>query len=102
MAAPRCAQNKSIASPPEAISAADELITQLRAAADPLHQLAANSLCASRALIARMHERIEQLEAIARLNGETIRAMQQAWSIERRAAMREHGRRLTNIITLKE
>ena len=41
-----------------------DLISRLRAAGDPLHLLAADAL--------------EQLEAVARLNGETIRSMQRA------------------------
>ena len=39
---------------------------------------AADALTASQAEVDRLHERVAQLEAIARLNGETIRGMQRA------------------------
>jgi len=59
------------------MSSAD-LVAQLRAASDPLHVLAADALVANDAQVKRLRERIVQLEAIARLNAETIRSMQQA------------------------
>jgi hypothetical protein len=55
-----------------------ELISSLRAAGDPLHLLAAEALVTLHTTAERLQERIHQLEAIARLNGETICNMQQA------------------------
>ncbi len=49
-----------------------------RAGGDPPQVMAANALDASSAEAERLRARIEQLEAIARLNGETIRGMQRA------------------------
>ena len=55
-----------------------ELVSALSAAGDPLHLMAADALVQWRATAERLQERVSQLEAIARLNGETIRNMQQA------------------------
>lgn len=55
-----------------------DLIRDLRAAGGPLHLIAAEALVARGAELERLQERIYQLEAIARLNGETIRGMQRA------------------------
>ena len=55
-----------------------DLVALLRAGSDPLHLMAAEALTVSRATAERLQERVYQLEAIARLNGETIRSMQQA------------------------
>ena len=62
------------------MSAAPDLVTQLRAAGDRLHVLAADALEPSGAELERLSERVEQLEAIAGLNGETITNMQRAAS----------------------
>ena len=59
------------------MSSAD-LVARLRAAGDPLHILAAEALVAWCAEVERLRARALQLEAVARLNGETIRSMQQA------------------------
>jgi ABC-type uncharacterized transport system fused permease/ATPase subunit len=53
-------------------------IASLRATGDRLHVLAAAALTTSNTEAERLRQRIAQLEAIARLNGETIRNMQQA------------------------
>jgi len=55
-----------------------ELIARLRAAADPLSRLAAEALTEGCAEVERLRARAVQLEAVARLNGATIRAMQEA------------------------
>ena len=55
-----------------------DLIRRLRAAGDPLHLLAADALISWSAEVERLRARALQLEAVARLNGETIRAMQEA------------------------
>ena len=55
-----------------------DLVTRLRAAGGPLHLMAAEALANWRATADRLQERVAQLEAIARLHGETIRRMQQA------------------------
>jgi hypothetical protein len=55
-----------------------DLISSLRAAGDPLHLLAAEALAAWYAEVETLRARALQLEAVARLNGETIRAMQAA------------------------
>jgi hypothetical protein len=44
----------------------------------PLHLLAADALAASHAEVERLRSRALLLEAVARLNGETVRAMQEA------------------------
>ncbi len=59
------------------MSSAD-LLTQLRSGGDPLQMLAADALAASSAETERLHERIAQLAAVARLNCETSRNMQRA------------------------
>ena len=59
------------------MSSAD-LVARLRAAGDPLHRLAADALVVSCAEAERLRDRVELLEAVARLNGETIRGMQEA------------------------
>ncbi|HEY6924680.1 MAG TPA: hypothetical protein VI653_14500 [Steroidobacteraceae bacterium] len=68
--------------PPEAsretVQPSPDLIALLRSAGDPLHLLAADTLVSLQAMAERLQERVYQLEAIARLNGETIRGMQQA------------------------
>jgi hypothetical protein len=53
-----------------------ELVGALYAAGDPLAITAANALLASRAEASSFGARVEQLEAIARLNAETICTMQ--------------------------
>ena len=55
-----------------------DLIARLRAAGDPLHLLAADALTAWSAELETLRARALQLEAVARLNGETIRSMQEA------------------------
>jgi len=55
-----------------------DLISSLRAAGDPLHLLAADALIAWCAEIERLRARALQLEAVARLNADTIRSMQEA------------------------
>jgi hypothetical protein len=55
-----------------------ELVSALYAAGDPLAITAANALLASRAEASSLRARVEQLEAIARLNAETICTMQRA------------------------
>jgi hypothetical protein len=55
-----------------------DLVARLRAAGDPLHLLAAEALVAWYAEVERLRARVLQLEAVARLNGETIRSMQAA------------------------
>jgi hypothetical protein len=55
-----------------------DLIRSLRTAGDPLHVLAAEALIAWCAEVEKLRARAEQLEAVARLNGETIRSMQRA------------------------
>jgi hypothetical protein len=55
-----------------------DLISTLRAAADPLHLLAADALITRDVEIERLRARALQLESVARLNGETIRSMQEA------------------------
>ena len=57
-----------------------ELVSALRAAGDRLHVLAADALELSCAEVESLSERVEKLEAIGRLNGETIRKMQRAAS----------------------
>lgn len=54
------------------------MISALRSAGDPPHLMAAEALVTLHTTAERLQERIHQLEAIARLNGETIRTMQQA------------------------
>lgn len=60
------------------MNAAPDLVARLQAAGDPLHLLAAEALVNWQATTERLHERVTQLEAIARLNGEPIRNMQRA------------------------
>ena len=48
----------------------------LRKAGNRLHVLAADALASSSAEVERLRNRVAQLEAIARLNGETIQNMQ--------------------------
>ena len=55
-----------------------DLIRDLRAAGDPLHLMAADALMASHAELERLRARLKLIEAVARLNGDTIRAMQRA------------------------
>ena len=55
-----------------------DLIRSLRAAGDPLHLLAAEALIAWYAEVERLRTRALQLEAVARLNADTIRSMQEA------------------------
>jgi hypothetical protein len=55
-----------------------DLVSQLRAPGDPLHLMAAETLVAWSAGLERLRARALQLEAVALLNGETIRAMQEA------------------------
>jgi hypothetical protein len=55
-----------------------DLVARLRDAGDPLHVLAADALVACYAEVERLRARALLLEAVARLNGETIRAMQEA------------------------
>ena len=59
------------------MSAAD-LVSQLRAAGDPLHRLAADALIASLSEIERLTARVELFQGVARLNVETIHNMQRA------------------------
>jgi hypothetical protein len=54
------------------------LVIGLHACEAPLHVMALDALDASSAETHRLLERISQLEAIARLNGEIIRGMQRA------------------------
>ena len=76
-----------------------DLVTQLRAAGDPLHMMAAEALSNLGTLAERLQARVSQLEAIARLNGETIRNQQRAAAEAERAQYRNsnrgdsHGRR---------
>jgi hypothetical protein len=58
--------------------ASADLIRSLRAAGDPLHLLAADALVAECAEIERLQARALQLEAVARLNAETVCAVQAA------------------------
>jgi len=53
-----------------------ELVSALRKAGNRLHVLAADALASSSAEVERLRNRVAQLEAIARLNGETIQNMQ--------------------------
>jgi hypothetical protein len=55
-----------------------DLIASLRAAGDPLHLLAADALAAGSAEVEGLRARARLLEAVARLNSDTIRAMQEA------------------------
>ena len=55
-----------------------DLIARLRAAGDPLHLLAAEALVAGCAEVERLRARALQLEAVARLNADTIQGMQLA------------------------
>jgi hypothetical protein len=55
-----------------------QLIARLRAAGDPLHLLAADALVAECAEVETLRARALLLEAVARLNGETISSMQEA------------------------
>ena len=55
-----------------------DLIRSLRAAGDPLHLRAAEALVARDTEVERLRARALQLEAVARLNAETIRSMQEA------------------------
>jgi len=55
-----------------------DLIARLRAAGDSLHLLAADALVAEAAEVARLRDRALLLEAVARLNAETICARQKA------------------------
>src|SRR5262249_33699933 len=59
----------------------DGLLNRLRSAGDPLHLIAADALTANSAEIQRLRARIQILEWVARLNGETVRNLQRA-SIE--------------------
>jgi hypothetical protein len=65
-----------------------ELVSRLRAAGDPLYLTAADALAASLAELDRLRVRIRVLEAVARLNGETIRSMQRASAEAARAEFR--------------
>ena len=60
----------------------------LRAAGEPLHLMAADALANSGTTTERLQERVCQLEAIARLNGQTIRKMQRAARAAERAQYR--------------
>ena len=55
-----------------------DLIRSLRAAGDPLHLRAAEALVARDTEVERLRARAMLLEAVARLNAETIRSMQEA------------------------
>ena len=55
-----------------------DLVARLRAAGDPLHLLAADALVAWYAEVEKLRARALLLEAVARLNAETIRSMQEA------------------------
>jgi hypothetical protein len=61
------------------------LIARLRSTGDPLHLLAADALIASSSEAEQLRQRVQQLEAIAKLNAETIRNMKRA-AIEAMAA----------------
>ena len=50
--------------------------SRLRASGDPIQMMAADALAASAAETERLRERVAKLEAVARLNLETILAMQ--------------------------
>jgi hypothetical protein len=68
------------------VSSAD-LIARLRAG-DPLHLLAADALVARFAEVEKLRARAELLEAVARLNADTIRGMQHAATEATRALYR--------------
>jgi hypothetical protein len=55
-----------------------DLIARLRTAGDPLHLLAADALVAWDVEVETLRARALQLEAVARLNAETVRGMQEA------------------------
>ena len=55
-----------------------DLIRSLRAAGDPLHLGAAEARVARDPEVERLRARAMLLEAVARLNAETIRSMQEA------------------------
>jgi hypothetical protein len=68
-----------------------DLIASLRAAGDPLHLLAADALTAWSAELETLRARAILLEAVARLNGETIRAMPAARLRSRPASLGSFG-----------
>ena len=53
-----------------------DLIARLRAAGGPLQIIAADALAAFLTEVENLRARAVQLEAVARLNGETIRSIQ--------------------------
>jgi hypothetical protein len=55
-----------------------DLVASVRAAGDPLHLLAADALVAECAEVEKLRARALLLEAVARLDADTIRAMQVA------------------------
>lgn len=55
-----------------------DLLRDLRAAGDPLHLAAAAALAAAARQEEELRARLELIEGVARLNGETIRSMQRA------------------------
>jgi hypothetical protein len=77
------------------MSGSADLIDRLRAAGGSLHLLAADALVAERAEVEKLRARALLLEAVARLNAETIRAMQAAARAEESDFAKRRPRQLS-------
>ena len=74
-----------------------ELISQLRTAGDPLDVRAADALVVCQAEVERLRIRVQLLEGVARLNGDTIRNMQRPAAEAATDTGRSlHAERITN------